>query len=381
MNKTLAMVLVGGRGTRLERITLETAKPAVSFGGKYKLIDFVLSNLTNSGIGKVGIITQYEPYELMNYIEHGSTWDLDINDGGISFLTPYTTSDGDKWQKGTAHAIMQHFRFIDQHKPDHVLILGGDHLYKMNYNPMIEEHKKANADVTIATFTPEGDLERFGIVESNEEDWVVSFEEKPSHPKSRHASMGIYVFKTEVLRKLLSINQEENFDFGHDIIPLALSQDLRILRYQFDGYFRDVGTVQSLYDEHMNLLDNPQFLRLHDYKHLPIFTKSSNLPPHHIATRTLVRQSLISDGCLIYGEVYHSVLSSKVVVKNGAYVKDSVVFSNVKIGENARIENVILMDGSVVLANTELIFEEVTVIDNDYLWKLGENHGKSVRRR
>jgi glucose-1-phosphate adenylyltransferase len=381
MKKTLAMVLVGGRGTRLERITLETAKPAVSFGGKYKLIDFVLSNLTNSGIGKVGIITQYEPYELMNYIEHGSTWDLDINDGGISFLTPYTASDGEQWQKGTAHAIMQHFRFIDQHKPDHVLILGGDHIYKMDYNTMIDEHKKADADLTIATFNPEGDLSRFGIVQADSDGFVRSFEEKPTKPKSTFASMGIYVFKTQVLRKLLSINKEENFDFGHDIIPLALKGNLKILRHHFDGYFRDVGTVQSLFEEHMNLLDNPQYLKLHDYKNLPVFTKSSNLPPHHVATRTLVRQSLISDGCLIYGQVHHSVLSSKVVVKRGASVKDSVVFSNVIIGENANVKNAILMDGSVVLANTDLVFEEVTVIDNEYLWKLGEKHGKSVRRR
>ncbi|MGS0971992.1 MAG: glucose-1-phosphate adenylyltransferase family protein [Candidatus Izemoplasmataceae bacterium] len=381
MKKTLAMVLVGGRGTRLERITLHTAKPAVSFGGKYKLIDFVLSNLTNSGIGKVGIITQYEPYELMNYIEHGSTWDLDVNDGGISFLTPYTTIDGDQWQKGTAHAIMQHFRYIEHHKPEDVLILGGDHIYKMNYNDMIKHHQKNNADLTIATFTPNEDLSRFGIINADENDFVTSFEEKPKDPKSTTASMGIYVFKTDVLKTLVTMNIDQNFDFGKDIIPLALKKGMRVVRYHFDGYFRDVGTVESLYEEHMNLLDNPQYLKLHDYQNLPIFTKSSNLPPHHIAKRTLVRNSMISDGCIIHGEVKHSILSSKVVVKNKAKIEDCVVFSNVKIGENAIIKKAIIMDDSVILANTELIFEKVTVIDNDYLWKLGEQDGQNIRRR
>lgn len=381
MKKTLAMVLVGGRGTRLERITLHTAKPAVSFGGKYKLIDFVLSNLTNSGIGKVGIITQYEPYELMNYIEHGSTWDLDVNDGGISFLTPYTTIDGDQWQKGTAHAIMQHFRYIEHHKPEDVLILGGDHIYKMNYNDMIKHHQKNNADLTIATFTPNEDLSRFGIINADENDFVTSFEEKPKNPKSTTASMGIYVFKTDVLKKLVTTDIDQNFDFGKDIIPLALKKGMRVVRYHFDGYFRDVGTVESLYEEHMNLLDNPQYLKLHDYQNLPIFTKSSNLPPHHITKRTLIRNSMISDGCLIHGEVRHSILSSKVVVKNGAKIEDCVVFSNVKIGENAIIKKAIIMDDSVILANTELIFEKVTVIDNDYLWKLGEQDGQNIRRR
>lgn len=375
------MVLVGGRGTRLERITLHTAKPAVSFGGKYKLIDFVLSNLTNSGIGKVGIITQYEPYELMNYIEHGSTWDLDVNDGGISFLTPYTTIDGDQWQKGTAHAIMQHFRYIEHHKPEDVLILGGDHIYKMNYNDMIKHHQKNNADLTIATFTPNEDLSRFGIINADENDFVTSFEEKPKDPKSTTASMGIYVFKTDVLKTLVTMNIDQNFDFGKDIIPLALKKGMRVVRYHFDGYFRDVGTVESLYEEHMNLLDNPQYLKLHDYQNLPIFTKSSNLPPHHIAKRTLVRNSMISDGCIIHGEVKHSILSSKVVVKNKAKIEDCVVFSNVKIGENAIIKKAIIMDDSVILANTELIFEKVTVIDNDYLWKLGEQDGQNIRRR
>ena len=375
------MVLVGGRGTRLERITLHTAKPAVSFGGKYKLIDFVLSNLSNSGVKKVGIVTQYEPYELMDYIEHGSTWDLDINDGGISFLTPYTTKDGDKWQKGTAHAILQHFRFIEQHKPDHVLILGGDHIYKMDYSHMVDVHKKQGADLTIATFTPNGDLTRFGIVSSNADGFVEGFEEKPKRPKSDTASMGIYVFKTDVLRRLLQMDKEDNFDFGHDIIPLALKENLRVAAYHFEGYFRDVGTVQSLYEEQMNLLDNPQYLKLHDYKHLPVYTKSSNLPPHHVAIRTLVRNSLVSDGCLIYGQVIHSVLSSRVVIKSGASVKNCVIFSDVKVGDHAVIENAILMDGSVVLANTKLVFDEVTVVDNDYLWKLGEQNGETVRGR
>ncbi len=372
MNKNvLAMVLVGGRGTRLHPITKRKAKPAVTFGGKYKLIDFVLSNLTNAAIHTVGVITQYEPHSLMDYIEHGSSWDLDILSGGIRFLTPYTSYEGDRWQKGTAHAIRQHLRFIDQHDPEYVLILSGDHVYKMDYNFLIDHHEKSGADFTIAAFTPHDSLSRYGVLEVDAADRVIRFEEKPDNPKGDYASMGIYVFNRDALKNILSGELFEEFDFGHDIIPKALLEGYTISAYHFQGYFRDVGTVKSLYEANMDLLDHPEYLALNDGKSLPVYTRSSDLPPHHIMEVDMVKNSLIGDGCMIMGKVDHSVLSQNIVVKNGAEVSDSLLFDNVTVGENARLQNVVVMEGTVVLPKTQLVFDEVTVIDNEALWKLG----------
>ena len=372
--RIVAMVLVGGRGTRLGNITKSTAKPAVTFGGKYRLVDFVLSNLSNSGISTIGLITQYEPYELLSYIEHGSTWDLDVNEGGISFLTPYTSMDGEVWQKGTAHAINQHFRFIDQFNPDYVLILAGDHVYKMDYNGMINQHIKSNADCTIATFKVEGDKSHFGILEMDEGNKITKFIEKPKNASSDLASMGIYVFNKKVLKELLDIVEDGKNDFGKDIIPLALTRNLKVCGYEFSGYFRDVGTIKSLYEANMDLLDNPQLLKIQDYNNFPVFTKSVNLPPHHIVKSNKISNSMISDGCLIYGEIIHSIISSEVIVKEGSIIKDSIIHPKVKIGKNCYIENAIIIKGSVVLANTTLKFTETTVVDNDFLWKSGENN-------
>ena len=368
------MVLVGGRGTRLGNITKSTAKPAVNFGGKYRLVDFVLSNLSNSGISTIGLITQYEPYELISYIEHGSTWDLDVNEGGISFLTPYTSMEGEVWQKGTAHAINQHFRFIDLYNPDYVLILAGDHVYKMDYNAMIKHHIHRKADVTIATFKVNDNKSRYGILEMDEKSKIISFEEKPENAKSDLASMGVYVFNKKVLKDILAFTEDNKFDFGNDIIPLALKNKLNMYGYKFDGYFRDVGTVDSLYKANMDLLDNPHLLKIQDYSDFPIFTKSVNLPPHHIVKGEKISNSMISDGCLIYGQIIHSILSSGVVVKDDSIIKDSIIHPNVKIGENCYIEKAIIVEGSVILANTSLKFDQVTVVDNDYLWKLGDVH-------
>ena len=372
--RIVAMVLVGGRGTRLGNITKSTAKPAVTFGGKYRLVDFVLSNLSNSGISTIGLITQYEPYELLRYIEHGSTWDLDVNEGGISFLTPYTSMEGEVWQKGTAHAINQHFRYIDQFNPDLVLILAGDHVYKMDYNKLIEQHIQKNADITISTFNVEDDASRFGILEMDEDNKILRFEEKPENAKSNLASMGIYVFNKKILKELLDFTEEDKFDFGKDIIPLGLIKNLNIYGYKFSGYFKDVGTVNSLYDANMDLLDNPQYLKIQEYSHFPIFTKSVNLPPHHIVKSEKIENSMISDGCLIYGQIIHSVISSGVIVKEKSIIKDSIIHPNVKIGENCYIEKAIIVEGAVVLANTTLKFDEVTVVDNDFLWKIGEDN-------
>lgn len=370
--QVIAMVLVGGRGSRLENITKNTAKPAVSFGGKYRLIDFVLSNLSNSSILTCGIITQYEPHELMSYIGFGSTWDLDINDGGISFLTPYTTIDGDVWQKGTAHAINQHFKYIDQHNPDYVLILSGDHIYKMDYQKLIDEHIKNNAEITISAFNVTKNPTRFGIIETSEHDEVIGFEEKPEHPKSALASMGIYVFNKKVLQEILSINQSSNFDFGKDIIPLALNNNRKVYAYQFDGYFRDVGTIKSLYEANMDLIDNPQYLKLHEYKEYPVYTKSSNLPPHHIADRCIISESMISDGCLVYGDVYHSIFSSGVLIKKGCLIKDSIIFENTVVGRGCTIMNTIILSNCVIPDHTELVFNKPTVVDQDLINKAGD---------
>ena len=369
------MVLVGGRGTRLGNITKHTAKPAVSFGAKYRLIDFVLSNITNSGIDTVGLITQYEPHDLMQYIQHGATWDLDVNDGGVSFLTPYTSFEGDAWQKGTAHAIMQHFRFIDQYHPEHVVILSGDHIYKMNYQNMIKEHIKNKADITIATFKVNKDASRFGILELDKNDKVISFEEKPEEPKSKLASMGVYVFKREVLKSLLIHADDGLFDFGKDIKPFAINRQLGIFGHRVEGYFRDVGTVEALFEANIDLIDNPQQLKLHEYVDFPVYTKSSNLPPHHIMHDSIVRYSLIADGCLISGNLDHCVISSGSVVKSDCYIKNTIIYSDVIINRGCVIENAIIMDGTVIQENSELKFDTVTIVNNELLWKLGDENG------
>jgi glucose-1-phosphate adenylyltransferase len=375
MNRqVLAMVLVGGRGTRLGAITRHTAKPAVPFAGKYKLIDFTLSNLSHAGIDTVGIITQYEPHELMNYIGHGSTWDLDVNEGGISFLTPYTTQDGDLWQRGTAHAIVQHFRFIDLHHPDYVLVLSGDHVYKMNYAEMIAEHIANDADVTIGAFQVNKHPERYGILHARSDNVVTAFQEKPDHAASSLASMGIYVFKREILRELLEDSPETHPDFGHDIIPYALTRQKKVFVHRFKGYFRDVGTIESLYEANMELIDQPQLLKLYEYVDLPVFTKSTNLPPHHIGRQCIVRDSLISDGCLINGDIHHSVLSSSIHVQDGCLIRDSILFPGVIVGKGSSLRNVIVLQHTRIPAFTRLEFDEVTVIGDEDIETKGERY-------
>lgn len=365
--RVIAMVLVGGRGTRLGAITKDIAKPAVPFGAKYKLIDFVLSNLTNSNITTCGIVTQYEPLELMSYIGHGSTWDLDVNEGGISFLTPYASVEGHFWQKGTAHAIFQHTKYIEQYDPDHVLILSGDHIYKMDYQKMIKEHIKNNADITISAFSVYKNPSRYGIIESDEKNRIIGFEEKPEQPKSNQASMGIYVFKTKVLHELLSNDQQENFDFGHNVIPEALKQHKKVFVYKYGGYFQDVGTIKSLYQTNMDLIDNPQYLKLHEYVDFPVYTKSGNFPPHHISKNGKCINSLVSDGCLIYGIVDHSLISSGVLISENSVIKDSIIHQNAIIKENCFLKNVIIVKDTIVPRNTVLDFDEVTIISQEEL--------------
>lgn len=365
----VAMVLVGGRGSRLESITKHTAKPAVSFGGKYKLIDFVLSNVSNSSIDTLGIITQYEPHELMNYIQHGSTWDLDVSDGGVQFLTPFTTSDGIKWQKGTADAIIQHYKFIEHYNADYVLILSGDHIYKMDYSKLIDYHIKKNADITISAYTEEKEASRFGIIEHDEDGLVTGFKEKPSKPKTSNASMGIYVFKRKVLKDLLTNSSNKGIDFGHDIIPLSFKENYKTYMYAFKGYFRDVGTINSLFEANMDLLDNPQYLNLYQYDGFPVYTRSSELPPHHIVSSELLENSIISDGCIISGSVIHSILSSGVIVDEGSKISNSIIYSNAIIKKNVQLENAIVLEKLIIKENSKFIFSSPTVIDEEILKK------------
>ncbi len=371
----VAMLLVGGRGERLYPITKHKAKPAVCFGGKYKLIDFVLSNIANAGISTVGIITQYQPHELMAYIEHGASWDLDITDGGVQFLTPYTDDKGDNWQKGTAHAIKQHMHYVRQKDADIVLILSGDHVYKMDYEALIQEHINSEADMTIGAFEPHDDLSRYGII-NTENNRVTGFEEKPENPNGTLASMGIYVFNKQTLETILADGLDAGFDFGKDIIPKALSEGYHLNSYHFDGYFRDVGTIESLFQANMDLIDHPEFLKLTDYKRLPLYTKSSHFPPHHIDLNVTLKDALISDGCLVAGHVTRSIISPDVTIGFESHIEDSLIYAHVRIGEHCHIKNAIILENTVIMKNTHIVFDHPTVIDNDRLWALGdENDG------
>lgn len=366
------MVLVGGRGSRLEQMTKNTAKPAVPFLGKFKLIDFVLSNLTHSNIDTVGIVTQYEPQELMEYIGRGASWDLDRMGGGIHFLTPFSNIEGEQFQKGTADAIRQHQSFIKRHNPEYVLVLSGDHVYKMNYQHLIKEALENDSDMVIGTFNPTDLLSRYGILEVSEDGEVIGFEEKPKNPKTNIASMGVYVFKKDVLLELLK--EPKINDFGSGIIPLALAHHKKITTYLFEGYFRDVGTIKALYDANMEILKLPHLIDLYDDTKHPLYANSTNQPPHHVASTKSVSDSFIADGSLILGNVKGSIISHGCLIKDDAIIKNSILHPNVTVGEYAVIENAIILEETVVLPKTKLVFKEPTLIDNDALWQLGAIH-------
>lgn len=379
MKKTIvSMILVGGKGSRLHEITKDTAKPAVSFGAKYRLIDFTLSNLSNSNIDVVGVVTQYEPYELMNYIGAGVSWDLDVVDGGIHFLTPFA-KQGDVilWQKGTAHAIKQYFNFIKEYHADFVLILSGDHIYKMDYQKMLEHHIHHNACVTLAcTQVPEEEATRFGIVEVDATDRIVNFQEKPNKPKSNIASMGVYLFSAPVLEKILEEAPiGEDLDFGRNVIPKAIKENYVTSAYVFRGYWRDVGTVDSLYEANMDLLDNPDFLTLNTSRNLPVYSKSLNLPPHMILERGQIHSSIVADGALIDGVVKHCVVSYECNIKQHAILEDCVILPNVTIGERAVLKNVLINKNTVVPPGYYLVADKVVLLDESNLLKVGEIRG------
>lgn len=368
----VAMLLAGGQGKRLKSLTKSIAKPAVYFGGTYRIIDFPLSNCTNSGIDTVGVLTQYEPLVLSSYIGIGSDWDLNRKNGGVYVLPPHEKEDGSSWYRGTADAIYRNLKFVDQFDPEHVLILSGDHIYKMNYNTMLEYHKDRNADCTISVIdVPMEEASRFGILNTEEDLKIYEFEEKPAQPKSSLASMGVYIFKWEVLRRALledGENPASSHDFGKDILPSLLSKGRSMYAYPFKGYWRDVGTVNSLWEANMDLLsDNPP-LNLNDPA-WRIYTRNPNQPAQYVAPGASVSGSIINEGCIVCGHVRHSVLFYGVEVGDGSVITDSVIMPKVKIGQNVRIHKAIISENTVIEDGMEIGTErenedEILLIDN-----------------
>ncbi len=349
MSKTeiVAMILAGGQGSRLGVLTKNLAKPAVPYGGKYRIIDFPLSNCSNSGIYSVGVLTQYKPLELNAHIGIGSPWDLDRRDGGVSILPPYQEEKGGKWYKGTANAIYQNIEFIDRYDPEYVLVLSGDHIYKMDYSNMLDYHKEKQADVTIAVIdvTLE-EATRFGIMNTNEDLSIYEFEEKPAEPKSTKASMGIYIFNWKELKKYLKEDEadpESSNDFGKDIIPKMLNDNLKMFAYPFKGYWKDVGTIKSLWEANMDLLNNDSGLNLYE-DNLRIYSASDVSPAQYLGPNANVKNSLITDGCAVYGHVENSVIFQNVYIGKNTVIKDSVIMPNAKIGDNVVIEKAIVGD-------------------------------------
>ncbi|MFP3125071.1 glucose-1-phosphate adenylyltransferase [Ectobacillus funiculus] len=352
--KCVAMLLAGGQGSRLSALTKYLAKPAVPFGGKYRIIDFTLSNCVNSGIETVGVLTQYQPLVLNSYIGIGSAWDLDRNNGGVTVLPPYSESSGVKWYTGTASAIYQNINYLKQYDPEYVLILSGDHIYKMDYSKMLDYHIEKDADVSISVIeVPWEEASRFGIMNTNEAMEIVEFDEKPQFPKSNLASMGIYIFKWSILKEFLEMderNPDSSNDFGKDIIPLLLDENKKIVAYPFQGYWKDVGTIKSLWEANMDLLKGDSTLNLYD-RDWRIYSVNPNQPPQYIAPNAVVEESLVNEGCMIEGEIQHSVVFQGVIVGEGSSIKDSVIMPDARIGKNVKIERAIIAPGMIIEDN------------------------------
>lgn len=345
------MILAGGQGSRLGILTQSVAKPAVPFGGKYRIIDFPLSNCAHSGIDTVGVLTQYQPLELNTYIANGQPWDLDRTNGGVFVLPPYTSAEKGEWYKGTANAIYQNIGFMEQFNPKYVVILSGDHIYKMDYNKMLSAHKKANADATIAVIeVPWDEAPRFGIMNTDENMQIVEFEEKPAELKSNLASMGVYCFSWEALKKYLvddEANPESENDFGKNIIPAMLGDGLKLMAHRFDGYWKDVGTIQSLWEANMELLDDQPGCDLDD-EVWKIFSRNPVKPPQYIGETGSLKNSYATEGCEVYGKVEHSILFEGVIVEEGATIKDSIILPGAVIKKGAEVTKAIVGSDSVV---------------------------------
>lgn len=345
----IAMLLAGGQGSRLGVLTSDVAKPAVSFGGKYRIIDFPLSNCINSGIDTVGVLTQYQPLVLNSHIGIGIPWDLDRNNGGVAVLPPYERSDTSEWYSGTANAIYQNLKYMESYNPEYVLILSGDHIYKMDYEAMLDFHKQNNADVTIAAIpVPMEEASRFGIVVTDEEKQITAFEEKPERPRSNLASMGIYIFNWSVLRdSLIAMKDQSNCDFGKHIIPYCHDGGKRLFAYEFNDYWKDVGTLGSYWEANMELIDLiPEFNLYEDY--WKIYTKQDIIEPQYVAAGAKVERSIIGAGAQIYGQVINCVLGAGVTVEEGTVVKDSIIMKNTHIGKKAYIEKAIIAENCII---------------------------------
>lgn len=349
--KCVAMLLAGGQGSRLYALTQKVAKPAIPYGGKNRFIDFPLSNCINSGIDTVGVLTQYQPMVLNEYIGNGQPWDLDKMHGGVHVLPPYQTAAGASWYEGTANAIYQNMAFIERYDPEYVIVLGGDHIYKMDYSKMLDYHIANNADSTIAVIdVPRSEASRFGIMTCDEEGRIVDFTEKPKEPKSTLASMGIYVFSWEKLRKYLIENENANTgskDFGKDIIPAMLANDERLFAYEFEGYWKDVGTLDSLWEANMDLLSPSVPLNLYD-PNWKVYSRHNNMPPQYIGKNAHVENSMITEGSVVDGTVDFSIISSGVTIEEGASVKYSIVMPGTTIKKNAVVEYAIIGENCVV---------------------------------
>lgn len=349
--EVVAMILAGGQGSRLGILTKNIAKPAVPFGGKYRIIDFPLSNCSNSGIYTVGVLTQYKPLDLNNHIGIGDPWDLDRRDGGVSILPPYQEEKGGDWYKGTANAIYQNIEFVDRYDPEYVLILSGDHIYKMDYYKMLDFHKENNSDATIAVIdVPIEEASRFGIMNTRADNSIYEFEEKPSIPKSTNASMGIYIFNWSVLKRYLredEMDPKSDNDFGKNIIPSMLDSGKKLMAYPFKGYWKDVGTIQSLWEANMDLLKLDNKLNLYD-REWKIYSQNEVRPAHYIGENAKIFNSLIVEGCIINGKIENSVLSQGVYVGKNTVIIDSVIMPNVQIGDNVRIEKTIIGNNAII---------------------------------
>lgn len=368
----VAMILAGGQGSRLGILTENLAKPAVPFGGKYRIIDFTLSNCANSGMHTVGVLTQYQPLILNSHIGTGRPWDLDRGGEGVTMLSPYVDVKGGAWYKGTANAIYQNIFYIDQMNPEYVLILSGDHIYKMNYSDMLDYHKQQDADATISVIeVPSEEASRFGIMNTNEDGSIYEFEEKPENPKSNLASMGIYIFKWKELRKyLVEDEQMENSsnDFGKDIIPAMLKDGKKMYSYRFEGYWKDVGTIESLWQANMDLLSETPELDLYDDA-WKIYTENTNHPPHYACKNADIVRTLVNEGCEVCGEIEHSILFQGVKVGENVKIKDSLIFPNVTIEDGAVIEKAIIGENSYIKSGA--------VIKSGTESNLGDNYGIS----
>ncbi len=378
--RCVAMLLAGGQGSRLKVLTENTAKPAVPFGGKYRIIDFPLSNCVNSHIDTVGVLTQYQPLELNEYIGNGQPWDLNSSHGGVSVLPPYARSKRSDWYKGTANAIYQNIPFIERYNPDEVLILSGDHIYEMDYAKMLHYHEKMEADCTIAVRSvPMEEAPRFGIMNTNPDSSIYEFEEKPKHPKSNKASMGIYIFKWSVLRRFLEEDEEDpksENDFGKNIIPNLLHSGHRLFAYEFEGYWKDVGTINSLWEANMDLLGEKPNFNIYGSNGRKIYARNYAMPSGYIAKGSEISGSFVAEGCEVYGLVDHSVVSTGCFIGKGAEIHDSVIMPNVVVENGAKICHAIVAEDCVVKAGAKIGEDQEGTLEQLLISVIGK--GKTI---